>query len=121
MKVTWEVDEQNRVGSDATATLDVSGVTYTVAELRQRLNWEPWGVLITNGVLAAVMASLAVWGKRAPLPAVLVATATYAVVMVTNAISDPASIGQGIFIKIVVIAIFVRGIKAALALREAKA
>jgi hypothetical protein len=108
-------------GRDATATLDISGVTYTVADLRQRLNAEPSGVLITNMMLAAVMAGLAVWGKRAPLPAILIATATYAVVMVTNAISDPATIGQGIIVKIVIIAIFARGIKAALALREAKA
>lgn len=108
-------------GNDATAKLDVNGVTYTVAELRQRLNWEPWGVLITNVVLAAVMAGLAVWGKRAPLPAVLVGTATYAVVIVAGAISDPATIGQGIIVKILVIALFVRGIKAALALRAARA
>lgn len=105
---------------DSTATLDVGGVTYTVADLRQQLNWAPWGVLIPNVVLAAVMTGLAAWGKRSPLSAVLVATATWAVVMVTNAIIDPATIGQGIILKIIVIAVFARGIRAALALREVK-
>lgn len=108
-------------GRDATSTLVVSGVTYTVAELRRQLIWEPWGALVTNVILAAVMGGLAVWGKRAPLPAVLVGAATYATVIVANAISDPTSLGQGIYMKIAVVSIFFRGIRAALALRAAEA
>jgi hypothetical protein len=83
------------------------------------LRWEAWGVLLTNAVLAAVMAGLALWSRRSPLPAVIVATATYAVVIVFNAIMDPKTIGQGIFVKIIVIGLFVKGIKAALTLRVA--
>jgi hypothetical protein len=108
-------------GMDATATIPIQGVTYTVVQLRDQLRWEPWGVLITNAVLAAVMAALALWGKRSPLPAVVVATATYAVVIVVNAIVDAKTIGQGIILKVVVIGLFVKGIKAALALRAANA
>ena len=62
-------------------------------ELRARLEWEPTGVLAVNLILAAIMAALAWWGRRAPLAAVLVATAVYVVVIVFNAIADPATIG----------------------------
>lgn len=108
-------------GMDAATMLDtpINGTTYTVGALREQLLWEPWGVLIVNIVLAAVMAGLAMWGKRAPLAAVLVATATYVVVLVANAIIDPTTIGQGIIMKIIIIALLVKGIKAALALRTA--
>jgi hypothetical protein len=113
-------DALNRIAlMDDAATIPIQGVTYTVAQLRDQLRWEPWSILITNAVLAIVMAGLALWAGRAPLPAVIVATATYAVVIVTNAIIDPTTIAQGIIVKVFVIALFVKGIKAALALRAA--
>jgi uncharacterized membrane protein len=107
--------------ADPAATYDIQGRTYTVEELRAALVWEPRSVLLVNLVLAAIMGGLAVWGATAPLPAVLVATATYAVVLVANAIVDPATIGQGIIVKIIIIAFLVKGIKAALALRSLNA
>jgi putative Ca2+/H+ antiporter (TMEM165/GDT1 family) len=108
-------------GADPAATYDVQGKTYTTEELRAALDWEPKGVLIVNFVLATIMAALAWWGRRAPLAAVLIATATYAVVIVTNAIADPTTIGQGVIVKIIIIAFLVKGIKAALALRALNA
>ncbi|MGH8707730.1 MAG: zinc ribbon domain-containing protein [Burkholderiales bacterium] len=108
-------------GAEAGATYEVQGRTYTVEQLRETLQWEPKGVLIVNLVLAAIMVALAWWGRRAPLAAVLVATAAYAVVIVTNAIADPATLGQGIILKIIIIAFLVKGIKAALALRASNA
>lgn len=97
----------------------INGVKYTVAELRKQLTWEPWSVLISNLVLATIMAVLALWGKRSPLAAVLIATAIYAVVLVTNAILNPATIFQGIYLKVLTVVLLTRGIKAALALRTA--
>jgi hypothetical protein len=108
-------------GMEDSATVPINGVTYTVAQLRDQVRWEPWGVLMTNMVLAAVMLALMVWGKRAPLPAVIVAMATYLVVQVLNGIVDPSTIAQGVVVKVVIIGVFIRGIKAALALRAADA
>lgn len=99
----------------------IEGRTYTVGELRKQLAWEPWGVLIVNLIIAAVMAALALWARRSPLPAVIVATATYVVVVVANAMVDPATIGQGWIVKIIIITFLIKGIKAALALRTANA
>jgi len=99
----------------------IEGRTYTVGELRKQLAWEPWGALIVNLILAAIMLALALWARRSPLPAVLIAAATYVVVIAANAISDPATLGQGLVMKIIVIAFLIKGIKAALALRTASA
>ncbi|HUN68094.1 MAG TPA: zinc ribbon domain-containing protein [Burkholderiales bacterium] len=99
----------------------INGRSYTVGELRKQLAWEPWGVLIVNAILAAIMLALSLWARRAALPAVLIATATYAVVIVAGAVSDPASIGKGLVVKIIIIGLLFRGIKAALALRAARA
>jgi hypothetical protein len=78
-------------------------------------------VLAVNGVLAAIMVGLALWSRRSPLPAVIVATATYVVVIVTNGIADPATLGQGWIVKLIIILFLFRGIKAALALRASHA
>jgi hypothetical protein len=99
----------------------IEGHTYTIGELQKKLAWEPWGALIVNLILAAVMLVLSLWARRSALPAVLIATATYAVVIVANAIADPATIGQGLLVKIIIIAFLVKGIKAGLALRTANA
>jgi len=99
----------------------IQGRTYTVEELRKHLLWEPWGVLIVNLILASIMLGLSIWARRSPLPAVLIATATYAAVLVIGAITDPATLGQGVIVKIIIIAFLIKGIKAALALRSASA
>jgi hypothetical protein len=99
----------------------IDGQTYTVGELRDQIAWEPWGVLIVNLILAAAMLVLSVWARRSPLPAVLIAAAIYVVVIVTNGIVDPATLGQGLILKIIIIAFLFKGIKAALALRTANA
>lgn len=94
------------------------GAAYSVAKLRAQLQWAPWGILVVNLVVASIMALLALWARKAPLAALLVATATYAVIIVTNAILDPRTLAQGLLVKIIVIALLIRGIKAALALRQ---
>ncbi len=99
----------------------INGTSYKVAELMAELNWEIRGTLIVNVILAVVMVILAVWSRRAPLPAILVAMATYIVMLVASAIHDPATLFQGVIIKIIVIGYLLRGIKAAMVLRAANA
>jgi zinc-ribbon domain len=108
-------------GLNPNQTIPINGVAYTVLALRDKILWAQWGVLIVNLILAAVMVGLALWGRRAPLAAVLVAAATYAVVLVTNTLIDPTSIGQGVYLKIFVVILLARGIKGALALRATHA
>ncbi len=70
-------------------------------------------------ILSGIMAALAFWSRKAPLPAVLVATAIYFALIVLDAIYDPKTLAQGMLVKILFIILLVRGIKAALALRTA--
>jgi hypothetical protein len=93
----------------------------SVGAVRAQLSWQPWHVLISNLILAALMGALALWSRRAPLEAVIVAAATYLVVNVVNAVQDPRTLGQGIYVKIFVVIILFRGVKAALALRTSNA
>lgn len=106
---------------DAAYPKQINGKTYTVGELRKELVWEPRGVLIVNLILAVVMGALAIWARRSPLPAVIIATATYVVVIAAGAIVNPASLLQGWIVKLIIISFLVKGIKAALALRTANA
>jgi hypothetical protein len=99
----------------------IDGRSYTVGELRKQIAWEPWSLLIINLIVAAIMLALSFWARRAPLPAVLIATATYVVVIVGSAIADPATLAQGWIVKLIIIVFLVKGIKAALALRSARA
>lgn len=110
-------------GMDAAAMYPepIDGRTYTVGELRKQIEWEPWSLLIVNLIVAAIMAALSLWARRSPLPAVLIATATYVVVIVASAIADPATLAQGWLMKAIIIAFLIKGIKAALALRTARA
>ncbi len=99
----------------------IDGVTYTVRELRSRLQWESTGTLVANLILAAAMAALGLWSKRAPLAAIVVATALYLVVLVVATIVDPASLTHGLILKIVVVAVLFKGVKSALAVRDLNA
>lgn len=99
----------------------IDGVTYTVAQLRQHIVWEEYSPLLVNVVLALTMATLALWGRRSPLPAILIGAATYGAVVVLNAVVNPLSLAQGIIFKAIVVAMFFRGIKAAVAMRSADA
>lgn len=77
------------------------GVTYTVGELRQRILWEEWSPLLVKGLLALAMLLPAQWGRRAPLPAILVAAATYGAVLVLDTVVDSTTLGRGIHVKLV--------------------
>ncbi len=93
------------------------GDIWTAGELRKRMVWLERAVLIENAVLATLMVVLAWWSRRKPLAAILIAAATYAALQVIYAIINPGSLLAGLFMKVIIIAVLVRGIKSALDLR----
>lgn len=105
--------------ADPNYSQTIDGTVYTVREVRDQLAWAPWNVLMVNAILSVVMVGLAIWSRRAPLAAIVIAAATYATVQVANAIIDPTTIAQGIIVKIIVIAALLRGIQSALKQRSA--
>ncbi|MFT6908769.1 MAG: hypothetical protein ACJAS1_005473 [Oleiphilaceae bacterium] len=105
--------EDNQIWSEL-----VNGKQVTVGELKAQIRAEQWSSLILNGILAILMFGLAFWAKTKPLPAIIIASAIYGVVIVGSAIYDPKTIAQGWIIKIIIISFLYNGIKSALALRQ---
>ncbi|MBI4955585.1 MAG: zinc ribbon domain-containing protein [Myxococcales bacterium] len=106
---------------DATFPTPIDGVTYKVGALRAKVAAEPVQLLVVNVVLASLMGGLYLWARKSPLPAIITAFALFFVVHFVNFLLDPATIVQGIIIKVLAIAAFVAGIKAALEVRAASA
>ncbi|MBC7714018.1 MAG: zinc ribbon domain-containing protein [Rhizobacter sp.] len=104
----------------ANETLLINGVNYKVAELKEKILIERYSNLVMNVFLACIMIGLFFWSKKAPLAALLVATAIYLVINVGNAIYSPETIAQGIYMKIIIIGVLYKGIKSALEVRALK-
>lgn len=64
------------------------------------------------------MGALFQWSKRALLVAIVVANATHLVLIAANALADPRTLAQGMYLKIVIVAALARHVKSALALSE---
>jgi zinc ribbon protein len=94
------------------------GILYAVLGVVFFLISKKPAVLLVYLILAAVMGALFQWSKRAPLAAIVVASATYLVLMAVTALADPRTLAQGIYLKIVIVAALAKGVKSALALRE---
>ena len=90
----------------------------TVGELRAELARKPYQLLGLNLFLAVVMLGLWFWSKRSLLPAIIAAFGIYVMVIVGSALVDPATLAQGVIIKIIVIAALAKGIQSALAARK---
>jgi len=90
----------------------------TVGELRTVLEQEAWRALGLNLFLAVVMLGLWFWSKRAALPAVITALGIYLAVLVGSALYNPASLAQGIIMKVLIIGALIKGVKSALTARR---
>lgn len=96
----------------------INGKSLTIAEVRAMIERESLQVLALNLVLGAIMVGLWFWSKRAALSAIIAALAVFVTVHVANALVDPASLVQGLFIKIIGTVVLVRGVRAALEARR---
>jgi cytochrome bd-type quinol oxidase subunit 2 len=104
--------------SDTVLPEPINGKMLTVAETRRMVENEPLQVLGLNLFLAALMAGLWVWGKKATLAAILVALAVFVTVHAGSALVDPKTLVQGLAVKIFAIVVLTRGVRAALAARK---
>lgn len=87
-----------------------------------RLSDEEQSVLMIAGGISAALGlgfvGLAVWARKAPLPASVTALSIYLTVVLINAALDPSTLAQGIIIKIIIILALARAIQAGLKYRE---
>lgn len=96
----------------------INGQKITFGEIRQNLSAGPLKLLVINALLAFFMGALYIYSKKSPLVAILLAGGIYLSVQVLNAILDPMSVNQGLFMKIFICVILFKGTRAALELRK---
>ena len=96
-----------------------SGDFFTAGELRSEIDAEVLFVFVANYGLAVIMFGLVFWAARSPLPATVTGLCLYLAVHVLNAIFDPTTLFQGLIWKVVIISVFVGGIKAAVSEKAA--
>lgn len=103
---------------EPTEKVDIGEKSYTVKELRRKIKFEFYQVFVVNYFLSAVMFGLWFWARKNLFPAIASALAVYIAVLVMNALLDPSTLQQGIFLKGIIIAVFANGINKALKVRE---
>ncbi|MBU1218665.1 hypothetical protein KKF34_19450 [Myxococcota bacterium] len=103
---------------EPTQKVDIGEKSYTVKELRRKINFEYYQVFVVNYFLSAVMFGLWFWARKNLFPAIVSALAVYIAVNIFNAFIDPSTLYKGLIIKIIIIGIFANGISKALKVRE---
>lgn len=64
----------------------INGVTYTVAQYREKIAWESRGILIGSAIAAALMGLLALWARRSPVPPLVIVSVIYALLALGTAL-----------------------------------
>lgn len=85
----------------------------TLGEVLAAADREVTMVFALNYGLAAAMVGIYFWSRKNPLPAMITATAIYALVVIGNAIAQPETLAQGIAVKVLFAMAMVAGIRAA--------
>jgi hypothetical protein len=93
----------------------VGGVNETYQD--QTLELNPVVFIVVYGI-AAVFFGLFLWARKSPLPAAIVGLAFFVTVHLVDALADPAALLRGILVKVIIIVILVRAIKAGIQHRE---
>ena len=77
-------------------------------------------LLITNLILGAIYAALGFWCTKKPLAAIISGFSLYVLIFILNAIASPLTIVSGIYFKVVIVLLFIRGIKSAIEAEKLK-
>ena len=77
-------------------------------------------LLITNLILGAIFAGLGFWCNKKPLTAIISGASLYALMFILNAVLNPLTILSGTIFKIIIIGLFIRGIKSAIEAEKLK-
>ncbi|MBO9567161.1 MAG: hypothetical protein J7621_30590 [Niastella sp.] len=77
-------------------------------EMEELAKWITIGIYV---FIAAVFAALALWTKRKPYTAIIVALSFYTGIILLSAVLEPASIFQGLILKIIVFVLLINGLR----------
>lgn len=116
----YELKEVAGMAPDEVVPRAINGVTYTVAQYREKLFWESSSIAVVCLALSAIMGLLAWWGRRTPLPPLLIVSVFFVCLAALNLVLSAGNPGNMLVYQALVIIFLVRGVKSALALRTAK-
>lgn len=80
-----------------------------------------FATMVSAAVIGSIIIGLGFWAKRSPMPASIVTLVLLGFLWLADAIVDPTSLANGIVVKIIVIVVLTRAIKASLRYRQLKA
>ncbi len=98
----------------AIAILHAIGGVLFYFQLQEDAPAEANTALTLNLVLGVIYLGLGIWARHSPLPAALVGLVLFLSVMILEAAVNPASLVQGVIVKIIVIVILIKAIQAGL-------
>ncbi len=98
--------------------IGVMGILYVFGGIVYYAMAEDPLVLVVNLVLAAIHAGLWHWAKRSLLPAAVSALVLFVTVHLLNAVMDPATLVQGVVVKVIFLVALARAMTAGLEARR---
>jgi hypothetical protein len=102
----------------AKKTIYVAAVIFFASGFIQYMINDDFPTLIVNLIVSLVFLILAAWGASNAFGAILTAFVIYMTLQVVNVVVDPATLFQGIIIKVMIIAAFGKGIQSGLKARD---
>jgi hypothetical protein len=96
------------------AVLAVAGSVYAFATGGE----EATAILVVGLMIAAVYAALWQWAKRQPLGATAAALGILVTLWIGNAAMEPGTLLNGFVLKIIIVILLIRGVRAGVALRS---
>lgn len=78
---------------------------------------EPWAYGVVFGIAIAFWI-LAIWSRKAPLPASIVGLVLFVTLHLIEAVADPTTIAKGLLVKIIVVVVLSQAIQASLKHRQ---
>lgn len=77
-------------------------------------------VTVVMSAIAVLFFGLYAWSRKNPFPAAVVGLVVFVTIHLADALVDPTTILQGIIVKIIVVAILIRAVKAGVRYRQLK-
>jgi membrane-associated HD superfamily phosphohydrolase len=113
-----DLDEaQKKIRRASNTLFFIGGATFLIGLIFYSINTEPamkTSLLLTNAILGVIYTGLGFWCKKKPLAAIISGLSLYVLVMILNAVISPLTIVSGIIFKIIIIGLFINGIKSAI-------
>jgi hypothetical protein len=102
----------------AKMTIYVAAGLFFVSGFIQYMINDDFPTLIVNLIISLVFLILAAWGSSNAFGALVTSFVIYITLQVVNVVVDPATLFQGIIVKVMIIAAFVKGVQNAMKARD---